>query len=97
MMVCMTIDKEPRPGVGDAWPVARAKSRFSELVDRALAVGPQTVTRRGRRTVVVVSAEDWDRKGSRQGTLADFFAHSPLPGSGVRIERAADPPRHSGL
>jgi len=32
--------------------------------------------------------EEWTRKTRRKGTLADFFAASPLRGSGLEIERA---------
>ena len=73
------------PGV---WSVAQAKARFSEVIDRALDQGPQAITRNGRAAVVVVSAGEWARKTGRKGTLADFFAASPLRGSGIEIERA---------
>ncbi|MBA2575894.1 MAG: type II toxin-antitoxin system Phd/YefM family antitoxin [Euzebyaceae bacterium] len=38
-----------------------AKQRFSELVRRAIEEGPQTVTRRGKHAVVVISARQLDR------------------------------------
>jgi prevent-host-death family protein len=60
--------------------VAQAKARFSEVVDRALKQGPQAITRNGRPAVVVVSVEEWSRKSGRKGTLAEFFAASPLRG-----------------
>ena len=80
-----------------AWAVAEAKARFSQLIDRALTDGPQAITRNGRTAVVVVSAEEWQRKTKRQGSLADFFAASPLRGSGLRIERVKDKPRDIDL
>ena len=70
------------------WSVAQAKARLSEVVDRALKEGPQAITRNGRPAVVVVSVEEWARRTERKGTLADFFAASPLRGSGLEIERA---------
>lgn len=73
--------------------MAEAKARFSEMVDRALHDGPQVVIRNGRRTVVVVPFEEWQRRGRRQGTLADFFAASPLRGSRLVVERSRDRPR----
>ncbi len=39
------------------WALAEAKNKFSEVVRRALAEGPQLVTRRDR-AVVVLSLED---------------------------------------
>ena len=69
------------------WTVAEAKAKFSELVDNAQRKGPQTVTKNGRPAVVVVSAEEWERKTRRSGNLAEFFAESPLRGSGLRPSR----------
>jgi len=69
------------------WTVAQAKAKFSEVIDRAHSEGPQTVTRNGRNAVVIVDAEEWQRKTKRVGTLADFFASSPLRGSGLKLRR----------
>jgi len=77
----------------EAWTVAGAKARFSEMVDRALSDGPQTVTRNGREAVVVVAVEEWKRKSERKGNLAEFFALSPLRESELEVERASDEPR----
>ena len=41
------------------WPVQDAKSKFNELLDTALADGPQIVTKRGVETAVLVPIEDW--------------------------------------
>jgi len=71
----------------DDWTVATAKAHFSEVMDRALSEGPQVVTRYGRKAVVVVSAEEWERRTKRKGTLVEFFANSPLRNSGLKIER----------
>ncbi len=80
-------------GIGKAtatWTVASAKARLGEVIDRALTEGPQAVTRRGRMAVVVVSAEEWERKTRRSGSPAEFFAATPLKGSGVDLTRAPD-------
>ena len=37
------------------WQVQEAKNRFSELMERAVSDGPQTVTRHGRAVVRVVA------------------------------------------
>lgn len=37
------------------WQVQEAKNRFSELMERAVSDGPQTVTRHGRALVRVVA------------------------------------------
>jgi len=75
------------------WTVAEAKAKFSELIERARATGPQTITKNGRTAAIVVSPEEWQRKTERVGTLADFFAASPLRGSGLKITRTKQLPR----
>ncbi len=79
------------------WTVAEAKAKFSELVDRARVSGTQTITKDGHTAVVVVSAEEWERKTRRSGDLAEFFAESPLWGSGLEVSRTKDGPREVDL
>jgi len=69
-----------------SWTVAEAKAKFSEVLDRAVSDGPQVITRKGLRTAVVVAAEEWERKTKRKGNLAEFFAASPLRGSGLKLK-----------
>jgi prevent-host-death family protein len=75
------------------WTVAEAKAKFSELVETAGTTGPQTITRNGRQTAVVVSIEEWERKIRRQGSLAEFFGSSPLPDSHLDDSRDGTGPR----
>ena len=79
------------------WTVAEAKAKFSEVIDEARTSGPQTITKNGRMAVVVVCAEEWQRKTKRSGSLAQFFAESPLRGSGLKTRRAKDGPRKVDL
>ena len=72
------------------WQLQHAKARFSELVDDAVAKGPQIVTRRGVDTAVVVSIDEWRRsKSSERPTLKDVLLGPgprfdiPLPKRGV--------------
>jgi PHD/YefM family antitoxin component YafN of YafNO toxin-antitoxin module len=51
------------------------------------------VTRHGRAAAVVVAAEEWERKTKRTGTLAEFFAASPLRGSGLKVKLRKEGPR----
>src|SRR5216684_1331306 len=69
------------------WTVAEAKAKFSEIIQRAMSEGPQTITRKGRTAAVVVGADEWQRKTKRVGNLAEFFAASPLRGSGLKVRR----------
>ena len=79
------------------WTVAEAKAKFSEVIERAMSEGPQTITRKGRMAAVIVGAEEWERKTHRAGNLAEFFAASPLRGSGLKIRRSKERPREIGL
>lgn len=81
----------------DTWTVAEAKAKLSELIDQALSLGPQIVTRSGRKAVVIVAAEEWDRKTRRKGNLAEFFATSPLGESGLEVQRSKDDLRRTDL
>lgn len=79
------------------WTVAAAKAKLSEVIERARAGEPQIITRNGRKAVVVVATEEWERKTKRVGNLADFFAASPLRGSDLEVERPRDRPRKAEL
>lgn len=68
------------------WPVYDAKARFSELLDAALADGPQIVSRRGVETAVLVPIDEWRhlneraRKGMADPLLDPTAPHDiPLP------------------
>ncbi|QXN95853.1 type II toxin-antitoxin system Phd/YefM family antitoxin [Nocardia iowensis] len=81
----MARKRSERPDV--AWPLADAKARLSELIDIVEREGPQVISKHGREVAVVVPIDEWRQKTSRQGSLAEFFAASPLRDSGVEIER----------
>ena len=74
-------------GAQRCWTLSEAKAKLSEVIDRAQSEAPQTITRRGRTAAVVVAADEWERKTKRVGSLADFFAASPLRGSGLKVKR----------
>jgi prevent-host-death family protein len=80
----------------EAWTVADAKARLSEVIERAQGA-PQTITRNGRPSVVVVSIEEWARKTTRKGSLAEFLIASPLRQAELDLERVNDEPRDPSL
>lgn len=47
------------------WQVQQAKNHFSEVIDRALTEGPQTVTRHGKPVVQVVAVNEPQRQRRR--------------------------------
>jgi prevent-host-death family protein len=79
-----------------AWTVANAKARLSEVIEQAQHE-PQTITRNGKPSVVVVSIDEWARKTERKGSLGEFLRASPLRGAELDLERAGDAPRDLDL
>ena len=80
--------------MNNIWQLQDAKSRFSELVERALANGAQIVTRRGRKTVVVLPFDEYERLAKPSDSLTAFLLASPLSGSGLTITRDKSTPRN---
>lgn len=79
------------------WPLYEAKNKLSELIDKALANGPQVVTRRGEEVVVVLSTKEYGRLRKTELSLVDFFRSSPLVGVELDIERDKTLPRDVAL
>jgi prevent-host-death family protein len=67
------------------WALQDAKNRLSEVVDRAISEGPQTITRRGVETVVVVSVEEFRDLAEPKGSLVNFFRASPLARANLNL------------
>jgi antitoxin Phd len=55
-----------------SWQIQEAKTRLSELIERARTEGPQTITRHGAERAVVLSIEDYRALASHK---PDFKAH----------------------
>ncbi len=79
------------------WQLQEAKSKFSEVVKRAVAQGAQIVTRHGKNTVVVIPFEEYERLTHREGSLSQFLLASPLAGAELTIERDKSLPCHIEL
>jgi prevent-host-death family protein len=59
------------------WQLQSAKQKFSEVVDRAIAEGPQVVTRRGRAVVVVVAIDAYRRLSEGGQDFKRFLVEGP--------------------
>ena len=75
------------------WQLQDAKNRFSEVVNKALRDGPQVVTRRGKKTVVVMSVEQYQILVKPKLNIVDFFQESPLRGEDLDLTRNKDSAR----
>lgn len=69
------------------WQLQEAKNKLSELIDRALAEGPQVITRRGVEVAVVIPFDRYQQLTAPEQRLGDFLMSSPLRDSGMVIER----------
>jgi prevent-host-death family protein len=78
------------------WSLAEAKNRLSELVRRS-KTGPQTISVRGERAAVVMSADDYDALTAPEAprTLKDLLRAMNL--DGVDLTRDPRPPRDIDL
>jgi prevent-host-death family protein len=72
------------------WKLEDAKARFSELVRRAHDEGPQAVTVRGRRAVVVVDADEYQRLAAAKPTLGLVDFLEGLDMEGLDLTREPD-------
>jgi antitoxin Phd len=72
------------------WQLQEAKNHLSELVDRAVHNGVQTITRRGHPVVVVLAAETYDKLQPRKKIVDVLRA---CPSQGLMIKRLRDKPR----
>ena len=77
------------------WKLADAKNRLSELVNRTLSDGPQTITRRSD-VVVVISKEEFLRLRGEQPSFVDFLMGRPSL-EGVDLSRDEDEMREVSL
>ncbi len=81
--------------MGKTWQLQEARNQFSLVVDKALSEGPQTVTRHGQPTVVVVSMAEYRKSRPRRKSLLELF--EPLRGVELEIVRDRSLPRDPGL
>ena len=72
------------------WQLQEAKNHFSEVVDLALAKGPQIVTRHGKQVAVVLSFKEYVKQQKPRQNLVDFFRQSPLGKHKLDLSRSDD-------
>ena len=63
--------------MGNTWQLQDAKNKLSELIDNAESGEPQTITRRGKRSVVVLNADDYDHLVAPRPRLIDALRNAP--------------------
>ena len=71
------------------WQIQEAKNKLSEVIDKTLHDGPQVITRRGKKVVIMMSVKEYEEKVSNKKRLGDFFKDSLL-NSDIPLERDKD-------
>jgi len=69
------------------WQLQEAKNKLSEVVEEAIAHGPQVITRRGVEVVIVLSYPEYRTMLAKQQKLSTFFRESPLVGADLDLTR----------
>ena len=72
------------------WKLQDAKAKFSQIVEDALKIGPQFVTRRGQKAVVVVSVEEYEKLISKKPSFKEFLLSCPKIDNDFEFERQKD-------
>ena len=85
------------------WQVQEAKTKLSEVIDRANTEGPQTITRHGKARAMVVSSEEYQAMtegreppvGKPKITFKEFLLAGPKFDNDVEFDfgRIKDYPR----
>jgi antitoxin Phd len=72
------------------WQIQEARMRFSEMLERTLREGPQTVTRHGKSVAVLISVDQYQLLSAGR-TFKELLASAPLPG--IEIKRSRETAR----
>jgi prevent-host-death family protein len=59
------------------WQLQEAKARFSEVVQKAIDEGAQTVTRHGKEVVVILSTDEYRKLQARRPRLLEVLMSGP--------------------
>ena len=74
------------------WQVQEAKQRFSEVLRRAQADGPQIITRHGEEVAVIIEATEFHKLASGTADFKDYLRVGPSFDD-LEFSRAGDGPR----
>jgi len=74
------------------WQLAEAKNRFTEVVNRALAEGPQRVRRRSD-TVVIIAEREYHKLIGKRLAFKDFLMGKGPSLEGLDLRRDRSPMR----
>lgn len=61
------------------WQLQEARNQLSQVVENAMTLQPQVITRHGKEAVVVVSYSEWSRLAKPGKRLVDVLRRCPVP------------------
>ena len=76
-----------------SWQLQEAKNHFSEVVERAMRDGAQTVTKHGKPAVMIISVEDYQRSVAPRKSLIQLLRECPEDLAGIIGPRSKEPAR----
>lgn len=79
------------------WQLQEAKASFSSVIRQAINQGPQMVTLHGKPSVVLLSAEEYQRLTQPKQSFVEFMQDSPLKGVKLDLKRNFSEPREFEL
>lgn len=79
------------------WQVQEAKSHFSEVLEKAVSEGPQTITKHGQARAVVLSIEAYEALSNNKPSLIDYLMNEGPKFDDFEAERDRSPGREIDL
>ena len=76
-----------------SWQLQEAKNHFSEVVERAIKEGAQTVTKHGKPAVMVISVEDYQKSLLPRKSLIELLRECPEDLTEIIGPRSKEPAR----
>lgn len=61
------------------WQLQEARNQLSQVIQNALRVKPQIITRHGKDAVVVVSISEWSQYAAKRKKLVEVLRECPVP------------------
>jgi PHD/YefM family antitoxin component YafN of YafNO toxin-antitoxin module len=71
------------------WSISEARARLPDVIDAAIAQGPQRIERGRSEPVVVIAESDWNRLLGEYTTFADLVLRAPLDARDLPERRPA--------
>lgn len=59
------------------WKLQDAKAKFSKVVENALNLGPQHITRHGKEAVVIISAQEYKKITQSSPSFKELLLNCP--------------------